>query len=864
MKFDIKIKMTSDWHIGLGQSKGVIDSIVQRDKEGFPYIPAKTLTGILRDGCETIALGLDKGKENGFWNHCLNFLFGSQPNLNNKKKEEEEEEKEDKSEIPPQPAILSLRSAHLPKTLRRALNSKEKVFESIAFVKAGISIDNNTGCAKKDFLRFEEMIRTGATLTATGCKIEFPQGMRDNEKQMAYALLLAGVQITERIGGKRRRGAGKCQITIENENGDDKINFKDYKNSYIEFLSQQVLFFGGKEEGEYIKLLRQQFSRVNDDENTTNFKNKVVKIDNNSAWHVLPIEITTITPIIIPSRTIGNVVETLDYIPAKYLLRSLNNLFGKHINVFEEINNGNLVITNGTIMIDNQPSRPTPFSLFADKLEGGLDKGNVYNRFVDSQPDNIQLKAIRGGYISKIQNSKDEKSKTEDCLPKLAKAEINVYTHNTVQDESQRPSSDVGGVYSYNAIVPDTIFKAEIRLKSELLEYIKKQNNNNDDWWEKVNGEYVIGQSKKDDYGKVQIEAKSSESYEVNTRINNNNDNQEINKDDFLNQDIEIKDNLLYVWLLSDVLLRDKRLRPTADLNIFKETLQDALSKDADGEDVLPVKLIEREKDDLSLSVRQRRTESWQVRWRLPRPSLAGIQAGSCMVYQIKTKDNQTLDVEKLKQQLKQIQITGIGERKAEGYGQICFNDSLLTKELSQLKPLPQENNFQQNKGNNQNLEMENDEYEYARLIEKQAWREAILQKALALASDSDKRKEILGVDVSEEGESIPAMTQLGRLRSIIRKLQNKDDKTKLISWLDSIKEKEKKNPNSKKWGNDKLEIIRKLVNDKRKIWQHLSLPYDELTVTLQGTTKLQEELWAEAIRTLVDAIIRAHKRSLE
>jgi CRISPR-associated protein Csx10 len=51
--FTITVKMLSDWHIGCGAGRtGDIDSLVQRDQNGFPYIPAKTLTGIWRDACE--------------------------------------------------------------------------------------------------------------------------------------------------------------------------------------------------------------------------------------------------------------------------------------------------------------------------------------------------------------------------------------------------------------------------------------------------------------------------------------------------------------------------------------------------------------------------------------------------------------------------------------------------------------------------------------------------------------------------------------------------------------------------------------------------------------------------------------------
>lgn len=46
-QFVATLKLTSDWHIGLGAGRpGEVDRLVQRDHDGLPFIPAKTLTGI--------------------------------------------------------------------------------------------------------------------------------------------------------------------------------------------------------------------------------------------------------------------------------------------------------------------------------------------------------------------------------------------------------------------------------------------------------------------------------------------------------------------------------------------------------------------------------------------------------------------------------------------------------------------------------------------------------------------------------------------------------------------------------------------------------------------------------------------------
>lgn len=63
-----------------------------------------------------------------------------------------------------------------------------------------------------------------------------------------------------------------------------------------------------------------------------------------------------------------------------------------------------------------------------------------------------------------------------------------------------------------------------------------------------------MGNLKKDDYGTIKVTiAQQPQLHQGKIQLDNNN---------------------LSVWLLSDLLLRDKRLNPTADLNILKETLE--------------------------------------------------------------------------------------------------------------------------------------------------------------------------------------------------------------------------------------------------------------------------------------------------
>jgi len=786
----IQIEMTSDWHVGSGAGRGEVDSLVQRDADGLPYIPAKTLTGILRDGCEQVALALDGGNDRGQWHRWVDFLFGDQPAIAQGALEPE-----------PRPAIVSIRSAHLEQTLRDALNARPKLKGAIALIKPGVAIDEETGSAKPDFLRFEEVVRMGAVLTAQNCTLDFSEtpNITDDQKKVVYALLIAGAKMAERLGGKRRRGNGTCTITVGANDAES--------NEWIQWLQEN---HGSSNFTEPPKWERKELTPKPDQNPAAD-----------TVWYRIPLEIVTKTPVVIPKRTVGNVVESLDYISGRYFLHHIHRVLGDKLNVSEAIARGDLVITNATIAMNGEAGRPTPFCLFGEKLDGGLSKGKkVYNRFQEAEPKDeqgkeIQTKGERSGYVGRFDGSH---------LPAYKTVSLELFTHNTIKDEVQRPTTDVGGVYSYQAIPPGTTLMAELRLPQNLKVHLDQQSNH---WWNSLDGTLQVGQSKKDQYGSVKITAHEP--------------------DKFPPQQID-EDKPLYVWFLSDVLLRDERLNPTTNPDDFTRELEKQLGLDEGS-------LVERTSDDLlSCLMRSRRAESWQVRWGLPRPSMLGWQAGSCVVYEVKGE----IKPEKLAE----LEAKGIGDRRAEGYGQLCFNDLLLMSALSHLQR--EDATSEPNLPNLQPIPQADPSFPYARVIEKAAWREAIENKVLAIAADEKQREAILGIKIlreqGQEPKSQPPMSQLGGLRSAMQRLTQQETPNSVTRWLDAINQVQNR---QEKWPSGSLQTIKNLVSDFNSVWQALG-EFDSLTITQNGEAEIPAELWAEAVRTLVDAMIRAHKRDLE
>jgi CRISPR-associated protein Csx10 len=809
LEFSVTLTMTSDWHIGTGAGRyGDIDSLIQRDSHGLPYIPAKTLTGIWRDACEVVAHGLDNSTP-GVWTDWVMYLFGNQPGLPGAN-----------PEITPMPATLSVRSAHLPQTLAQALNQNPRLESAITFIKPGVKINEHTGCAEEECLRFVEMARLGAKLTAP-CQLDLT-GLNAQQQQSACALLFASTKMVERIGGKRRRGSGKCQMTVDIE----KLP-EDLKNALV----------GQNEQKTVIEWITQhpEVPKPPTDPDLSEIASEVSPTSTalSNQWHCLSLQIQTKTPITIAERTLGNVVQTLDYIPGTHLLgviaKRLQPYLGQELG--NAIVNNAIIITNATIAVGEAAGSPVPHALFGKKSSGGLEKGGmVYNNFVEEHSgDQTQLKGERQGYIN---------AQTSDHLPVLVKVKTSLETHNTVADQEQRPNSSVGGVYSYEAIQANLIFVAKLRLQDSLVETLKNHKGlkqHNGQWWKCLQGAAQIGQSKKDDYGLVDITVVPPKSPASKEPKNSN--------------------GFLTIWLLSDLLLRDERLRPTVDIRVLERELAAVLRNEALGALVLTL----RESETLaSIMARSHRLESWQVRWQLPRPSLVGFAAGSCFVFKVQAGKIDS-------QRLVELEMTGLGERRVEGFGQIACNPPLLLEKTSKLVPEEVKMAVPVHAQNQlaKKIRLNSPDFAYAHTIELAAWRSAIQQAALAWADKSENRYQVIG---AQTGVIKPSQSQLGSLRLLVNQLTNDHDTNQNLieGWFGqqngNADQKDKWQKRQEKWG-DGVNQPQTLLTHSNQVWQFLKIDADALSLT---KADLDQELWAEAVQILVDACIRAHKRQSE
>lgn len=679
----------------------------------------------------------------------------------------------------PLESAVQVRSARIPCRLRNQLrHADSRIRQAMTFVKPGVKIDRRSGSAQTDHLRFEEVARKRMILEAK-CQLQVSDLMRE----VVSTLLIASAKLVERLGGKRRRGLGCCRLEVLDVDANEAINWLERNQSPPEWLPR----------AEAAASLDSSLVVAKDD-----------------PWCSVSLVLTLQGPLAISYRTTGNVVETLDFMPGSYLLPYVSRTMrGLGVDVHAAIGAGDVCVLPAHPEVDGERGQPVPFALFSPKGEKELEeREKVINQLLHSIPDEQQYKQLRVGYLSA--------NPARVCTPP-----ITVHTHNRVHDASQRPTSESGGgVYSYEAIAPSdhgkpVILRSELHLRKSIAERLPP------DWWTKLEGDLALGRSKKDDYGFVTLKTGKLKPLESRAEV----DGQE-----------------LYVWLVSDMLIRNDRLRAEPTASCLGKELSRLLG--------VSVCLRDSSGGKLDELVRIRRLDTWHVGWGLPRPSFVNLQAGSCMVFLVDGVINPT--------KLHQLEASGIGERTAEGYGQVRFNHPLVTTNPEDWPSRSEATTTESSsKENDEPIPASDPSFTFARLLERECWKKEIRRACLTFATSTRNREKELGWETRDE-QGKPPMSQLGSLRGQLAMLRTVSDRQQVIDWLDHFAGNSRRKD---KWPS--IEKIKQFIELDTRIQDVIDIR-NWPTITQNAQRDLCHELWPLAVRTFFDACIRAHKRELE
>jgi len=182
-KIKYKIEMLSDWHVGSGLDGGAdADSLVLKDENNLPFIPGKTIKGLLKDSLLDIT-ELENQKD---LSSKIDSLFGKEVKGKDKVR----------GTIP---GTLFFSDAEINETEKKdiSIQLSSQLYKNIA----STQIDNK-GIAKKSSLRTMEVcIPVGLEGKIEGKEID------DAMFEMAF-------KWTRQLGVNRNRGLGRCKFSI--------------------------------------------------------------------------------------------------------------------------------------------------------------------------------------------------------------------------------------------------------------------------------------------------------------------------------------------------------------------------------------------------------------------------------------------------------------------------------------------------------------------------------------------------------------------------------------------------------------------------------------------------------------------------
>lgn len=185
------IEFLSDWHVGSGLSAGAqSDAQVLKDDKMQPYIPGKTIKGLLKDALMEVP-------EKFVDRELINQLFGYEVKDNNGKV------------IETRSGILRFSNAELPETERSEIIPD--LAEHLYRFQTSTTITDK-GIAKPKSLRTMEVC---LPVILEGSIICIDEGSMRDLKSDERDLLEKVFKWLRRLGVNRNRGMGRCRFSIK-------------------------------------------------------------------------------------------------------------------------------------------------------------------------------------------------------------------------------------------------------------------------------------------------------------------------------------------------------------------------------------------------------------------------------------------------------------------------------------------------------------------------------------------------------------------------------------------------------------------------------------------------------------------------
>lgn len=582
IELTFRIQFSSDWHISASYGEThEIDSVIERDKNNRSFIRAATLKGLFREALQDMQgfvsltdkrppLVLGEAGVEGKWQFTDASLIGS---------------------------------------IDRRV------------VVTGVRVDPRLRRAEEGKLYTREMGAGGSTFEFT------IRGNGSEKAEEEVEWLVAASRLIRRLGNRRRRGSGACEVSLEPQN---------LQNDILEnFIKRQK-----GETPSKISLPRVKIN-VSAYKETTEAKRFRIYLRTDS-----PLVIGS-TPeagntyqgqIFIPGRTIRGAFGTLSYSNVQQ-----DDLFNAFFMLGQASFSAMYPILQNTILDE------LPDGLFRYK-----DEIKVISALLG---DNTQdAKKYRGFYRLGYKEALEDPPK-----------ELSLQTKMHVSIENTIKRSRTGELYSYEAIPPQTYYVGELYLKEKTWQEFSE-----------ITGialeqpfELMMGKGRRRGYGQCTLWIEAIEDNTsplwcptpLENRLSWSNDRDHVYILTFASDTILVDD-----WGRAGVSFQDK-----SDSTVLKNYFETMLG--------LNQNTIEIRKEN----IRSKIVDGFDTRSGLPAWRDIAIIKGSSVAFEF--IDKASIKPKDLERWAADIEKTGVGLRRSEGFGRVVFNHPAYFDEFEQYIP---------------------------------------------------------------------------------------------------------------------------------------------------------------------------------
>ncbi|SDM24152.1 RAMP superfamily CRISPR-associated protein [Actinomyces ruminicola] len=658
VSFPLHVVFESDWGVSTGAGiAGGVDAVVEKDERGLPVVRGTVLAGVLREQAFVVAAALDRdapgdssepSDDGHTWNDFVTALFGDAEH----------------------PRLVGFTDARLP----NGAAPKRAVHEVVS-----LSIDEETGTAKQDFLRFFERA-AACELKGEAALADFdPQGQplvwKDSQVEAARLVLSLAGLLVRGIGSNRSDGDGVCHVLVgdphkaKSPGGHLTVDaIKGWCRSQLDSWKGTVPTVP-KAEGE-VQAPEIPHASASGEEAAPPAP---------SRFFTAMLDICLMTPVVSYEVPLSNEVRSLDFLRGTVLLpwvhRRLRAAAPKDALVRDAVVAGDLLVSDATAVIagaegDSLQGMPVPLVLSRPKnppQSGAADDGSTQpaspvgttatNRLLAGEPEDVH-KPLRAGYVFVPADCPNDSGNVVGHIG----APALVGRQSTAHDPATGGARS-GQLFLVRALPAGLRMRATVTVSERLLDRIRP----------------LLAAAFPQD-----VEARLG-----SRRLSGTYGRAQCGLSAFTEADPTLpgEDPAFTLWFTSDVLVRSPQLGPGGSLEDLLRTFRRAGAPVAlVGQGDAQGSSASSPEGAFTAGVRHKRVDSWSAAEHQPRATRTAISAGSVL----RVAPSEGADGGAVARRLAQLSVTGVGELTAQGYGRFVINHWMLKKEQIHLAELHQ------------------------------------------------------------------------------------------------------------------------------------------------------------------------------